>query len=84
MYQRRDHTHPDHFIQVRVQANTSYQIKKIMETIETGSGLLMQSRSGVKRNTGSGPKLREFATFRDLKAEKKYKKKYENENEQNQ
>ena len=32
------------------------------------------SRSGVKRNSGAGPKLREFASLKDLKAEKRIRR----------
>lgn len=61
-------------VQVRVQADDSYQIKRAIEAVEKEKGFVLMSRSGVKRNSGDGPRLREFASFRDLKAEKKKKK----------
>ena len=62
---------PEELINVRVQANSSYQIKRVLEIIQTEKGLELMSVSGIKRNHGEGPKLRMFATFKDLKAEKK-------------
>ena len=61
-------------VQVRVQADDSYQIKRAMEAVGKEKGLVLMSSSGIKRNSGDGPRLREFASFRDLKAEKKKKK----------
>ena len=61
-------------VQVRVQADDSYQIKRAVEAVEKEKGFVLMSRSGVKKNSGDGPRLREFASFRDLKAEKKQKK----------
>lgn len=63
-------------IQVRVQADNSYQIKRAIEAVEKEKGFMLMSRSGVKKNSGDGPRLREFASFRDLKTEKKKKEKY--------
>lgn len=60
-------------VQVRVQADDSYQIKRAMEAVGKEKGLVLMSSSGIKRNSGDGPRLREFASFRDLKAEKKKK-----------
>ncbi len=71
----RDYKHQRGMIQVRVQADDSYQIKRVLEAVEKEKGLMMMSSSGVKRNSGDGPKLREFASFKDLKAEKKQRKK---------
>jgi len=68
---------PEELINVRVQANSSYQIKRVLEIIQTEKGLELMSVSGIKRNHGEGPKLRMFATFKDLKAEKKKLKKFE-------
>ncbi len=68
-------------VQVRVQADDSYQIKRVIEAVEKEKGFALMSRSGVKRNSGDGPRLREFASFRDMKAEKKLKK-YHNSSQQ--
>ncbi len=58
-------------VQVRVQANDSYQIKRAIGAVEKENGFVLMSSSGIRKNTGDGPRLREFASFRDLKAEKK-------------
>ncbi|MBO4414369.1 MAG: hypothetical protein J5824_00130 [Lachnospiraceae bacterium] len=70
--------HHKGMVQVRVQADDSYQIKRAIEAVEKEKGFVLMSRSGIKRNTGNGPRLREFASFRDLKAEKKKKKIFNN------
>ena len=62
---------PEDLVNVRVQANTSYQIKRVMELVETEKGLEMMSCSKILKNTGTGPRLRQFATFKDLKHEEK-------------
>ena len=62
---------PEDLVNVRVQANTSYQIKRVMELVETEKGLEMMSCSKILKNTGTGPRLRQIATFKDLKHEKK-------------
>lgn len=61
-------------VQVRVQADTPYQVKRVMGAVEKEKGMVLMSSSGIKKNTGDGPKLREFASFRDLKEEKKIRK----------
>ncbi len=68
---------PQELINIRVQANSSYQIKRVLEALQNEKGLELMSVSGIKRNCGEGPKLRQFATFKDLKAEKKKLKKFE-------
>ena len=62
---------PEDLVNVRVQANTSYQIKRIMEVVESEKGLELMSCSKILPNSGTGPRLRQFATFKDLKYEKK-------------
>ena len=57
---------PEDLVNVRVQANTSYQIKRVMELVETEKGLEMMSCSKILKNTGTGPRLRQFATFQTL------------------
>jgi hypothetical protein len=61
-------------IQVRIQADDSYQIKRAIDAVGKEKGFVLMSRSGIKKNSGEGPKLREFASFRDLKAEKRQRK----------
>ena len=51
-------------IQVRVQADRSYEIKGIFEEIEHRNKYIMMSRSKTLKNVGDGPKLRAFASFR--------------------
>ena len=62
---------PEELVQIRIQADSSYQIKRIMECMKMVKGFELMSESGIKRNNGAGPKLRLFATLKDLKAEKK-------------
>ena len=69
-----DYKHRRGMVQVRVQADDSYQIKRAIDAIEKEKGFVLMSSSGVKRNSGDGPRLREFASFKDLKAEKKQRK----------
>ena len=72
--QMNDYKHRRGMVQVRVQADDSYQIKRAIDAIEKEKGFVLMSSSGVKRNSGDGPRLREFASFKDLKAEKKQRK----------
>ena len=62
-------------VEVRVQADTSYQIKRAMEAVAHEKGMELVSSSGIKRNNrrwnDDQPLLREHATFKDLKCEKK-------------
>lgn len=62
---------PEDLVNVRVQANTSYQIKRVIELVQSEKGLELMSCSKVMPNSGAGPRLRQFATFKDLKYEKK-------------
>ncbi len=69
---------PAELVQVRVQAGSSYQIKRVVETLQAEKGLELMSQSGIMTNRGAGPKLRQFLTFKDLKAEKKKLQKNKN------
>ena len=69
---------PTELVQVRVQAGSSYQIKRVVETLQGEKGLELMSQSGIMTNRGAGPKLRQFLTFKDLKAEKKKLQKNKN------
>ena len=62
---------PEDLVNVRVQANTSYQIKRVIELVQSEKGLELMSCSKVMPNSGIGPRLRQFDTFKDLKYEKK-------------
>ncbi len=66
---------PEDLVNVRVQANTSYQIKRVIEQLQNEKGLELMSCSKILPNTGAGPRLRQFATFKDLKYEKKQQQK---------
>ena len=65
-------------VDVRVNADTSYQIKRIMEIVASEKGLEMISNSGIKKNNRRRKEeekfLRGHATFRDLKFEKRFGK----------
>ena len=62
---------PEDLVNVRVQANTSYQIKRVIEQVQSEKGLELMSCSKIMPNSGTGTRLRQFATFKDLKYEKK-------------
>ncbi len=61
-------------IQIRIKTQESYQMKKIIEAIEKDKDFALMSKSDVKKVKGPGPKLRMFATVKDLRKEKKKKK----------
>ena len=69
--ENRDTRFPAGLVNVRAQANTSYQIKRVMEQVQKEQGLELMSCSEIITNAGTGPRLRQFATFKDLKYEKK-------------
>ena len=76
---------PHNLVRVRVQANSSYQLKRVIEAVCKEKGLLEMDRSDVMRNTGEGPRLRQFVTFKDMKSEKlmlQKQKRYRNKAEQ--
>lgn len=51
-------------IQVKVQADRSYEIKGVLEEIEHRNKYIMMSRSKTLKNKGDGPRFRAFAAFR--------------------
>ena len=67
----RESRFPENLVNVRVQANTSYQIKRVIELVQSEKGLELMICSKIMPNSGTGPRLRQFATFKDLKYEKK-------------
>ncbi len=69
---------PNNLIRVRVQANSSYQMGRIFRKIGEEKGLEEVDRSEVMKNVGEGPKLRQFGTFRDRKADKPARQKKKN------
>ena len=62
---------PYNLVNVRVQANSSYQLKRVLEAIENEKGFTLMSKSEIQTNRTAGPKLRQFVTFRDEKSEKR-------------
>ncbi len=63
-------------IQIRIKTQDSYQMKKIIEAIEKDSNFLLMSKSEVKKIKGPGPRLRVFASFKDIRKEKKNNKQH--------
>ena len=61
---------PYNLVNVRVQANSSYQLKRVIEAIEKEKGFTLMSKSEIQTNRTAGPKLRQFITFKDEKSEK--------------
>ena len=61
---------PDNLVNVRVQANSSYQLKRVVEAIEKEKGFILMSKSSILTNRTDGPRLRQFLTFKDEKSDK--------------
>ena len=81
--EQRESRFPANLINVRVQANSSYQLKRVLGALEKEKGLLLMSKSDIKTNHSAGPRLRQFATYKDLKMERNNNwKKYKNENKE--
>ena len=62
---------PSNLVNVRIQANSSYQLKRVLEAVEQEKGFTLMSKSDVQTNRTAGPRLRQFITFKDDKAEKR-------------
>lgn len=61
---------PYNLVNVRVQANSSYQLKRVIEAVEKEKGFTLMSKSEIQTNRTAGPKLRQFITFKDEKSGK--------------
>ena len=61
---------PYNLVNVRVQANNSYQLKRVISAVENEKGFTLMSKSDVQRNRSAGPRFRQFLTFKDDKSEK--------------
>lgn len=66
---------PYNLIRVRLQANDSYQLSRLIKHIGSEKDLIEVDRSRIMVNHGGGPKLRVFVTFKDGKSEKLRKQK---------
>ena len=66
---------PYNLIRVRLQANNSYQLSRLIKHISSEKDLVEVDRSRIMVNHGGGPKLRVFVTFKDGKSEKLKKQK---------
>ena len=62
---------PSNLVNVRIQANSSYQLKRVLEAVEQEKGFTLMSKSDVQTNRTAGPRLRQFITFKDDKTEKR-------------
>ena len=69
--QYRETRFPNNLVNVRVQANSSYQLKRVLEAVENEKGFTLMSKSEIQTNRTAGPRLRQFLTFKDEKSEKK-------------
>ena len=69
--ENREARFPYNLVNVRVQANTSYQLKRILSAVENEKGFTLMSKSDIQRNHSAGPRLRQFLTFKDDKSEKR-------------
>ena len=61
---------PYNLVNVRVQANSSYQLKRVIEAVEKEKGFTLMSKSEIQTNRTAGPRLRQFMTFKDDKSGK--------------
>ena len=66
---------PYNLVNVRVQANSSYQIKRVLEAVEKEKGFTLMSKSDIQTNRTAGPRLRQFMTFKDEKSDKRGRRK---------
>ena len=66
---------PYNLVNVRVQANSSYQLKRVLEAIENEKGFTLMSKSDIQTNRTAGPRLRQFMTFKDEKSDKRGRRK---------
>ena len=66
---------PNNLVNVRIQANSSYQLKRVLEAVEMEKGFTLMSKSEIQTNRTAGPRLRQFITLKDDKSEKKAWKK---------
>lgn len=62
---------PNNLVNVRIQANSSYQLKRVLEAVEMEKGFTLMSKSEIQTNRTAGPRLRQFITLKDDKSEKK-------------
>ncbi len=62
---------PNNLVNVRIQANSSYQLKRVLEAVENEKGFMLMSKSEIQTNRTAGPRLRQFLTFKDEKSEKR-------------
>ena len=54
--ENRDTRFPKYLVNVRVQANTSYQIKRVMEQVQKEKGLELMSCSEIRKETAAEKK----------------------------
>ena len=62
---------PNNLVNVRIQANSSYQLKRVLEAVEMEKGFTLMSKSDIQTNRTAGPRLRQFITLKDDKSEKR-------------
>ena len=67
-------------VQLRIKAKESYQVKRILEAIEKDKDFVLMSKSDVRKVKGAGPRLRAFASIKDLKQDKRQNRKPKNKN----
>lgn len=71
----KNYSNREDMIQIRIKSKESYQMKRILEAIEKDKDLVLMSKSDVKKVKGPGPRLRVFASVKDLKQEKRENRK---------
>ena len=58
-------------IDIRIRADTSYEIKRYREAVMAVRGGELMKDSGVRKNKGDGFRLTQYLTFKDTREEKK-------------
>ena len=66
----RDTRFPYNLVNIRIQANSSYQLKRVLAAVENEKGFTLMSKSEIQTNRTAGPRLRQFMTFKDDKSGK--------------
>ena len=58
-------------IDIRIRADTSYEIKRYREAVMAVRGGELMKDSGVRKNKGDGFRLTQYLTIKDTREEKK-------------
>ena len=62
-------------VDIRIRADTSYEIKRYREAVMAVKGGELMKDSGIRKNKGDGFRLTQHLTFKDIREEKKMSRK---------